>query len=365
MDYHKYLAEDFAADEDFKEWVIEPTPENGRFWRNFLREYPERFDYLEEGRRLVLGLQRIHPTPADTTANLSFPITLTIWSRIEATLAELEAPASRSIPWKLPLSIAASVIMVLSIGWLAWNYGAPETTLAEQEKLVVLANEWTESVNSADNIMDIQLSDGSRVKLGKNSRLKHPQKFEGKQREVFLTGEAFFEVVRNSESPFLVHANSVVTKVLGTSFEIKAFADAPDVTVAVKTGRVSVYADTPNGRQDPEADGIVLTPNQKAIFKRSDATIRKEVVEKPILLVPSEEKVLFVYDEAPAAKVFADMSRAYGIEVIYDEEAFKKCMLTLNLTEENMYQKLEVICKVLNAEYKLIDGQVIIYSRGC
>jgi hypothetical protein len=72
-----------------------------------------------------------------------------------------------------------------------------------------------------------------------------------------------------------------------------------------------------------------------------------------------------VFDAAPAHQVFESLEKAYGIEVLFDEELLKNCSLTLNLSEENLYQKLEVICKVLGARYKVIDGQVIIYSNGC
>ncbi|GHB78118.1 FecR family protein [Persicitalea jodogahamensis] len=365
MAYHQYLAEDFAADDRFKEWVHAPTPENIRFWHNFLHEHPDRFDYVEEGRRLVQGLQSIHSAESEESNFAALFSTRDIWTRIEASLSDLESPEGRKINWNISLKIAASLALLLSMGWLGWRY-LPTNTITSDPNPVLVVNKWNESVNSASVIMDIQLADGTRVKLGKNSHLKYPQKFEGNERIVYLTGEAFFDVAKNRHLPFLVYAGNTVTKVLGTSFEIEAFADSPDVTVSVKTGRVSVYADaTDHPHNDPEASGIVLTPNQKAIFKRSDATIHKAVVAKPQLVIPTIDKSLFVFEDMPAAQVFEAIRKAYGIEVIYSEAAFGQCRLTLNLTDEDMYQKLEVICKVVNAHYKLVDGQVIVYGTGC
>ncbi|WP_332368633.1 DUF4974 domain-containing protein [Spirosoma telluris] len=73
----------------------------------------------------------------------------------------------------------------------------------------------------------------------------------------------------------------------------------------------------------------------------------------------------FGFDDASAAQVFDAIERAYGIDVIFDEEVMRYCTLTLSLNDEDLFQKLDVICKVLDAHYKLIDAQVVIYSKGC
>jgi hypothetical protein len=258
----------------------------------------------------------------------------------------------------------ASVALLLALGWVLRSYTQTDepplaASTSEQEQ------EWVEATNEADKTMRLQLSDGSTIQLGKNSHLKYPKEFSGATREVYLTGEAFFNVERNPQKPFLVYTNGLITKVLGTSFLIQAPLSSSNVTVSVKSGRVSVYAEKPNHTRDPEASGVVLTPNQKAIFERQEATISKAIVDQPVLLIPEIQKNLFVFDAAPAHQVFESLEKAYGIEVLFDEELLKNCSLTLNLSEENLYQKLEVICKVLGARYKVIDGQVIIYSNGC
>ncbi len=88
-------------------------------------------------------------------------------------------------------------------------------------------------------------------------------------------------------------------------------------------------------------------------------------MEKPELLIPESQNILFAFEAASAHQVFESLEKAYGIEVVFDEELLRHCSLTVNLTEEDLYQKLNVICKVLGSEYKIIDGQVIIYSKGC
>ncbi|AEI47312.1 FecR family protein [Runella slithyformis] len=358
MDYYHFTAEDFAADDYFKEWVCSPTADSDAFWRDFLRECPERYYQLEEARRLILGLSQLAPAPQVAQ---SVPL---IWARIEDSLQGHSTPR-KYIQWRWytgVLSIAAVLAVLAGAGWLWWSRSSLP---AHSEAVNVASVEWIEAVNEADKTMLLQLSDGSIVKLEKNSRLKYPAEFGESKREVHLEGGAFFEVQKNPKRPFLVFANGLVTRVLGTSFHVKAYQKDPNVTVAVRSGRVSVYADHRDTQQDPEAKGVVLTPNQQAVFHRMKATISKIVVESPVLLLPPAEIARFVFEEAPATEVFAALEKSYGIEVVFDEEVLKDCTLTINLTDENLFQKLEVICKVLDARYKLIDGQVIIYSRGC
>jgi transmembrane sensor len=358
MDYYQYTSEDFAADDYFKEWVCFPTAAHDAFWQGFLRDCPERYYQIEEARRLIVGMNQIYPV---SEANRSVSV---IWARIETTLHEQSTERKyRFRRWLIPiLSIAATLVVLMAAGWLFWSRSTPLSILGVS---AVAPAEWVEAVNGADKTMLLQLSDGSIVKLEKNSRLKYPVDFGGSKREVYLEGGAFFEIQKNPKRPFLVFSNGLVTRVLGTSFHIKAYQKDPNVTVAVKSGRVSVYADRSDARQDPEVKGVVLTPNQQAVFHRRESTISKVLVEAPLLLLPPVEMARFVFEAAPAAEVFAALEKSYGIKVVFDEEVLKDCTLTIDLTDENLFQKLEVICKVLDARYKLIDGQVIIYSKGC
>ncbi len=363
MTYHLYLAEDFAADDFFKEWVSAPTPENDRFWRNFLREHPDRFDDLEEGRRLVAGLQSIGSADNRGLKSTSQRTVRSIWMRIEHSLDGLDAPLKRPI-WRRGFwQVAAGLLLALGAG--GWWLGQRSADAANTSFGTEGSSDWKLAVNEGRQSMVIQLADGSQVSLSQYSRLRYPAEFGATERKVYLTGDAFFEVTKNPQAPFLVYTNTIVTKVLGTSFEVKSSPDSSDVTVEVRTGRVSVYANDSDLHQDPEAKGIILTPNQKAVYHRPNASIRKALVDKPILLVPVNKMEQFVFEAAPASEVFRALGEAYGIDVVYDEEVLKNCLLTINLTDEDLYQKLKVISMVIDIHYKFIDGQIVIFSRGC
>ena len=358
MNYYQFNAEDLAADDYFKEWVCSPTPATEAFWKTFLKDYPERYYQIEEARRLVSGLeviqQELHQTDRVET----------IWNRIEHTLDQSRpVPIIRRFMKQRGWQIAALLLITLGIGW--FGHMQRRVPPIAKKEVAQANNEWIETLNEASQLMQIQLADGSRVDLQRGGRLRYRKGLVGTQREVYLTGEAFFDVKKNPDKPFIVYANGLVAKVLGTSFRVKAMTQSPTVTVDVKTGRVSVYPNQPSRTRDPESTGMVLTPNQKAVFQRHEATLNKVLVDKPVVLIPKNELQHFEFDDAPVAQVFGAIERAYGVDVVYDEEVMAQCTLTLSLDDEDLFQKLNVICKVLDAQYKLIDAQIVVYSRGC
>lgn len=356
MNYYHYKAEDFAADDDFKQWVVAPDTRSDAFWEAFLRENPEKYYAIQEGRELVLGLQQL-PARAGVDEQAE-----KLWFRIERKTTSQEPGFPLRSFW--PVKAAAALLFAFGLGWWWQGRVAGEKERPRTFENINLDRGWEETVNSTAGTMEIRLSDGSLVMLEQNSRLRYQNGFNDSLRVLYLKGAAFFEVEKDAGRPFMVHANGLVTKVLGTSFNIQARENDPNVTVSVKTGRVSVYTDKSAFRDDPEAEGIVLTPNQKAVFARHRETLSKTLIEKPEVL-QNEAPVTFAFESAPAREVFETLARNYGIEVLYDEELFIGCSLTIDLTNEDLFQKLEVICKVLDARYKLIDAQVIIYGNGC
>ncbi len=358
MNYHQFNAEDFAADDYFKEWVCSPTPGTEAFWKAFLKDYPERYYQVAEARRLVEGLREIQRQPAPVGRME------VLWQRIEHTLDQSRPlPVVHWLTWHRGWQVAALLLLTLGVGWWSRQHLGGRTVPAKGP--LRAETEWNETLNEASQLMQIQLADGSRVDLQRGGRLRYRNGLVGAQREVYLTGEAFFEVKKNPGKPFVVYANGLVTKVLGTSFRITAPANAETVTVDVKTGRVSVYPNQSGRVRDPESTGMVLTPNQKAVFHREAATLDKILVERPVLLIPKKELSQFVFEDAPVARVFGAIEQAYGVDVIFDEEVMQHCTLTMSIDDEDLFQKLDVICKVLDAHYKLIEAQIVIYSKGC
>ena len=90
------------------------------------------------------------------------------------------------------------------------------------------------------------------------------------------------------------------------------------------------------------------------------------MLENPVEILPDaayQKNMLF--EDVPLEKVFTQLSKIYGISIVYDNELLKKCTVTADLRIETFYKKLELICKAIGARYEIIDGQVVIQTNGC
>jgi transmembrane sensor len=139
--------------------------------------------------------------------------------------------------------------------------------------------------------------------------------------------------------------------------------------VEVKTGRVSVFAKSdPNAAQkagNNRLEGLVLSPNQKMIFKRDEVRMVKTLVEKPEIILPKDQIPQFAFEDTPVSEVFHAIETAYGVDIVYNAELLKGCPLTATLDEQPLNEKLMIICKAVEARYEVLDGQIIIHSEGC
>ena len=165
----------------------------------------------------------------------------TIKKRIWGRLLRDTLQASRPI-WKnnwFRMGIAASALLVLSSLFLLF----PRSQEGKNVQTITtsLTDVNIEVENTSSKEQKITLEDGSLVILKPNSRMSYPKHFGQKTRNVLLTGEAFFNVKKDHNKPFIVHTGDLVTEVLGTSFTIKSDENANVIEVSVQTGRVSVY----------------------------------------------------------------------------------------------------------------------------
>lgn len=369
--YNDFSVEDFVWDDFFRQWTLSPTPETDALWDDWIDANPEMLEKIEQAKAIVLSL-RLHEAEIDD-AEINQVVKQTV-GRITETSEEPARTSRRlvpafSIPW---MQFAASVAFIMLLGWAVYSVmikREEKPQLGRQDNMIERSESLIEKVNSTSQTMELALSDGSKISLAPKGRIRYPERFDGERREVFLEGEAFFDIARDPGHPFLVYANGLVTKVLGTSFRIKAYGGSREVTVEVRTGKVSVFAQSDPHLKEKVADkqlqGVVLTPNQKIIYARNEVKMVKTLVEKPEIVVAKEEIPQFEFEDTPASDVFNTIARAYGIDILYDEALLKDCPLTARLDNQTLHDKLSIICKAVESSYEIVDGQVIIHSKGC
>jgi len=362
MNYRYYTATDFITDPLFRSWVLDRDSEAADFWENWMKENSDRREELDEARALlyVLAERQLHIGAEELDG------------RVQSMLAQAGGHARRARVSERPglyryLGMAASISLVAGLGWL--GYGLMEMRPEGTREIVVTHHGlegYAVRFNRTAKPVTILLEDSSVVTLAPESELTFPEKFAPEKREVHLKGEAFFQISHNPERPFLVKTNELVTRVLGTSFTVRSFEKDRNASVSVKTGRVTVYSK----RDEPLADapekviGVVLKPNQRALFDKQESRLVKVIVDVP-LRVREIPAASLIFDEAPVKNVFKTLEEVYGIELFFNEELLSDCQLTANLSGLPMYEQLDLICRIIHAEYEVVDGQVIIHGEGC
>lgn len=371
MDYTKFNVEDLASDDSFVSWVLKQDPEAGQYWDLFLSVHPEMKDKIAEARNLLLTIRH-----AEVTVQNPKQIDA-LWESIEYGITAEEnkvhqKPKIRSLIW---YSAAAVISLVLLYAGVQYGvFESQKNGISNFESLPgTTTQDFIEEVNTTGNVLRVHLNDGSVIDLENNSRIKYKRNYTGAaSRDVILIGEAFFTVAKDPRQPFLVHANEVVTKVIGTSFRVKAHHQEKDIVVSVITGKVSVYsakdAERKNFNSDElesEKSGVVLLPNQEVTYQRDQQSFDRTLIADPVVVVPAITTNDFTFEDASINDVFRLLEEAYGIEIIFDEDVMQKCYITAPLGSEPLFEKLKIICRTIGATYEIIDAKVIINSSGC
>ena len=357
---------DFLEDESFRMWLLgKATPEVAQEWEQFPLLYPAKAAAFRQAQETLLAIQ------GDTFV-LPLP---RVRQNIRQIMQDTKPPVVRKrVPWYQANGWrwAAAALVLLAATWFSWQHNrqAVDSSMRAYRQLVARADAPLEEItNTSSRNQLVMLSDGSSVLLQPNSRISFPKQFnQHPKREVYLTGEAFFEVAKNPEKPFFVYADNLITKVLGTSFTVQA-TGKDKVNVIVKTGKVSVFTrsdkELADKKKSNQLTGLVLMPNQRVLFNQDENRLLRSLVESPMLLDMAIQQSMFEFNGTPIAQVFASLEKAYGVEIIFDAEVMKNCYLTASLDDEPLFEKLTMICQTLDAQHEQLDGKILINSKGC
>lgn len=361
---HYKKIEDFLADESFKQWVREGKEREN--WEEWTVENPQRAKLVAEARLWVLATRVPEPTIADAEITAALQSSREKIKSIEKDTPAPSIPLWRRAGWR---SIAAVLVLGLALGWLFKRQTLTQHTLTYTELINRDAEGLIEQTNNSNKPQLITLSDGSSVLLQPKSKLSYPKSFEGNERNVYLSGEGFFEISKNPKKPFFVFANEIVTKVIGTSFRIKAYTDQPNVEVVVRTGKVNVSSNQTLAQ--PTVASVQLLPNQAIRFVRKQLAFEKitDISQEKLIAKtsPAIEQLSFEFADVPVAQILKTIEQAYLVEIDYPQEALKDCYLTTSLSDQPLPEKLKILCESLGnmTRYEMNGNQITILSEGC
>ncbi|MEQ9468258.1 MAG: FecR domain-containing protein [Ekhidna sp.] len=253
------------------------------------------------------------------------------WLRLRGEMRLAKRP---SFPF---LKIAASIALIAVIG-IAFYF----TNRADQEYLI------------AGQVQTQTLNDGSMVTLNAQSELNYPATFSGETREVQLKGEAFFEVERNPEKPFIIRTSSVAVAVLGTSFTVRARESEKTATVVVASGSVEV---------SHRGDKIRLEVGEKGILDKESGRLFKLVNNDPNFLSWKTGK--FTFANTPLSEVINVLDNAFTEKITLKEPSPTGCPVTVSFENQSLDSILEILKATLGLSIQKTKTEILISGQGC
>ncbi|MGB0807072.1 MAG: FecR domain-containing protein [Salibacteraceae bacterium] len=201
---------------------------------------------------------------------------------------------------------------------------------------------------SETEIVNKTLEDGSEITLNKNSKISYTDNFNTDTRQVKLEGEAFFDIERDTNKPFIIELDQSFVKVLGTSFNIKSEPEDELVSVFVKSGVVLFeYASNTN---DSSYLSVTLKAGDKVVYNKSTRKLEPVSQNESSSLDMYWMDQQLIFDGIELRKVAEILETVYEVDISFSEEQSKLCLLTANFQNATIDQIMEVIASTFELE---------------
>lgn len=267
------------------------------------------------------------------------------------------------------LAVAASLIFVALFSYYFLTYKSRYNRFSKN----FISNSTQRLANTSGKSLSVVLPDGSTVALEPKSALYYSANKFSQSREVYLEGQGYFKVAKNPGVPFYVYYKEIVTKVLGTSFTIKSNKFSGEPEISVLTGKVKVYENADVVNVPQENASVIVVPNQKAVYQAGKKIFKAQLVDdpKPILVNDDEQgpdqtaKTFdFNFKNVKLTDVFNTIEQAYGIQISLNNETLGKSIFSGDVTKDNLFNKLSIICTSTNSTYEIDGTRVLIKSNN-
>ncbi|MEM8527909.1 MAG: FecR domain-containing protein [Bacteroidota bacterium] len=256
------------------------------------------------------------------------------WKQMQAQLSKKEAKTVSMQPKKQRTkwwSIAATIALVLVGSWVYFTY-------FKTNEIYI--------VNQENEPQQIELSDGSKVILNQAATLRFTI---GEQRKVELTGDAFFDVKRDENLPFVIQADEVEVEVLGTSFYVDSRAQETAIEVIVESGKVAVRA---KGQEQ------ILNPNEQAVYSKVNQSLAKQNNEDQNF--NSLKTNILKFENANLEEVVSTLERQYNADIRLTSEALKECEIDATFKDKSLDAVLAILSSTFGIEVTQRNEEIIL-----
>lgn len=351
MDYQYYTAEDFIKDEYFQQWVYSPDDETDHFWEDLLKKSPDQRAAIDEARQFLFLMNFKHEND-DTRINLLRSRIYQGIDQPELLVKKIQLVKDKTAAYRYrPARVAASIVLLLSA--FAFFYymfniiGIPDSASSFEDM----------EVTPKGKRSLISLRDGTKVWLNADSRLKYSGFTDHPTREVFLEGEAFFDVAEE-ERPFIVNTSDIAIKVLGTSFNVKSYPDDQKIETTLVIGKVSIES------KDDQPKQVSLLPYQKAVFEKGS---RKIILENQVDVEPytSWKNGALMFDDQPFSEIIFNLERWYNVAIHIDDKSSLACRFSAKINNKTLKEVMELFKSSDGIHYRIDGDQVFITGKLC
>jgi ferric-dicitrate binding protein FerR (iron transport regulator) len=354
-----YTVEDFLDDPHFIKWVSTPDLHSTIYWNSIIEHYPQKKQDVMDARRLWQAMQA-KPLPVSEIALSN--LKANIFDRIELSLVQEEVEdngQAKTKPsfvkyWMLAAAIGAS-IAVVGIFLVDSRQVAPEGVRPD---IAISTVNLEEQIVPKGRRTMMELQDGTTIWLNSDTRIEYNKDFmAGTTREVYLKGEAYFKVAPDKSRPFIVHTENVSIRVLGTSFNVKAYDNDSRVETTLVEGKIMIQ----NKAQDGKID---LSPNQRAVFSKKKQNILIENYTRTENYTSWKNGVLTFEDE-PMREIIPVLERWYNVAFHVADNAMLDCQFTAKVNNKSLEEVLELFKASEKITYRIEGRQVFLSGRFC
>ncbi len=355
MDISNYTTEDFLLDSSFREWVLRPNPALNIKWERLIEEHPGKRQEVRLAREMLLNLSyKKHQFQSEDKTVLWEQIRSNLnKSKVEipvvpihskSTLERKRDKGKRDNSW-----LRVAVILVIALGMGYYLMPTPKELPIEIEP----DPNYVERVTPPGVKAHITLGDGSKIILNANSKLTFPKPFDKDKREVFLEGEAFFEIAKDTLRKFSVHSGGLETIALGTSFNIEAYTEG-SCNVALVSGKVKVQDRGNSDRSDDK--GTTLSPGEMLKYNPKGYKV-KAFDEESVL---GWTKKLILFDNTPLPIAVRVLENWYGVKFHFVNHPEKKVSFMGRFQDETLQNVLKGLSYAAGFTYRIDADRVYI-----
>jgi transmembrane sensor len=310
----------------------EATPDERRFVESWIASDNANLKYFQDLKEIFTrasAVANVQPFDADAA-----------WEKMRGRLSGKSVPMQPATTGFSFLKIAAAILVLVTASFLIFRYlsNPPVQTLE------MAATETTK----ADT-----LPDGTGVFLNKASRIAYEYNPKQKQHKVKLKGEAYFEIRHSQEKDFIVDAQEVFIKDIGTVFNVKAYPDSAFIEVMVEEGEVRFYTSTD--------EGITVSAKEKGRYDKKTKTFS---LAKPEANETAYRTKIFAFADMELAEVVESLNQVYDSQIEINE-AVSRCRVSVSFNNEQIKEIAEVLAETLDLKITQTGRVIRLEGRGC